>query len=94
MLVSGDVFGRVVLVIQVPYAVVVAKHAIGVIHESARRRKVNLRPVLPAIVADYGCSGCNVRPDIDVAGRDVCARRCCGHGRRIDRPMRQAELDE
>lgn len=68
VLVARHVGCRVVLVVQVPSAVGVAEHAIGVVHEALRRRVVHLRPVASVVVSrhrlarghssDRGSRGC------------------------------------
>lgn len=57
MLISRNTLCGVVLVIEVPCAVVVSKHAIRVIHEVPGGRKVHLRTILPSIAANDGCAG-------------------------------------
>lgn len=68
VLVPRDIAGGIILVVEVIGAVVVAKHAIGVIHELPRRREVNLRAILAGIVSNDDGARRNTRTNVHITG--------------------------
>lgn len=88
VLVTSDIGRRVVLVVEMPSAVSITEHAIGVIHKMLWGREVNLRPISSSIVSSNGHTGRHIRVDKCRRGRSrlgsVLSQTNCGDFKRAE----------